>query len=84
LTSDPCRGGFPPDARDDAGDVSARVIVRPDGSAASASVDAESPQGQGFGAAARACLLATRFAPGVDRAGAAVTAPAVVHVRFRR
>jgi len=57
-----------------------RVDVRPDGRADT--VDVLSDPGFGFGSAARACALATRFEPARDDAGqpiAALSAPIRVH-----
>jgi periplasmic protein TonB len=60
-----------------------RVAVQPDGAAAR--VDVLADPGGGFGNAARACALRTRFEPAKDRAGrniAAVSPP--IRVRFTR
>lgn len=84
--SDPnaCKGFFPSGADDDEGAVTLRVVVRVDGSVASANVVKESPSGQGFGASARACLLARTFSPGLDPEGRPTLAAATVVVRFSR
>ena len=81
---DACRGFFPTEAAVDAAKVDLVVIVQASGRVASASIARESPAGEGFGAAARACLLSKRFSPGADRAGRAVTASAAVRLHFTR
>lgn len=84
AVADPCRGFFPASADDDAANVSVAVVVRPDGSVASANVVNETVTGQGFGKAARACLLATKFSPALDISGQSTHAAATVIVRFAR
>jgi len=60
-----------------------RVVVRPDGSVESAKVIAD--PGHGFGDAAAACALRTRFSPASDRDGAAIrSASPPIRVRFTR
>ena len=60
-----------------------RVKVRPDGTAAAAYLVAD--PGHGFGRAAVACALATRFSPARDRAGRPTDAEsAPIRVRFTR
>lgn len=81
---DPCRGFFPSAAQVDRGDAAVRVTVAIDGSVAAVSVLAESPLAQGFGKAARACLLAARFEPALDTRGRAVVAIAPITVKFSR
>lgn len=81
---DACRGWFPSSAEDDHALVTLRVIVRANGSVQSANVVAENPMGQGFGAAARTCLLARTFTPGLDEAGKPAMAQTTVNVRFSR
>ncbi|MET0340992.1 MAG: hypothetical protein ABW252_08315 [Polyangiales bacterium] len=44
----------------------------------------ESPRGQGFDGAARACAAALRFAPAVDAHGVAVAGQAKLELRFDR
>jgi hypothetical protein len=82
--ADACRGFFPRGASSDSATVSLLVIVRPSGAVGSVSLLAESPAGEGFGAAARTCLASKRFTPALDRAGGAATAAARVNVRFLR
>ena len=81
---DACRGFFPIEAAVDAAKVDLVVIVQANGRVASVSIARESPAGEGFGAAARACLLSRRFTPGADRTGRAVTASAAVRLHFTR
>ena len=82
--SDPCRGYFPNSARDDVAAAVVRVIVNQQGIATSASVVSESPIGQGFGAAARTCMLQQRFSPALDRQGRAAATAVNVNVKFSR
>lgn len=82
--ADACKGYFPAEADDDSALVTLRVMVRESGDVQSATVVAETPKGQGFGAAARACLLARTFTPGRDEAGRPTPAQTTVNVRFRR
>jgi len=81
---DACKGYFPSSADDDRAVVTLRVTVRANGEVAAAHVVSESPKGQGFGAAARGCLLARKFTPGLDEAGRPALAQATVNVRFSR
>ena len=76
---------FAPEADSDQIDqaaVTVQVTVRPDGSALSAKVVAD--PGHGFGRAARACALARRYSPALDRTGAAILSSTPVNVRFNR
>jgi len=81
---DACRGFFPAEAGVDAAKVDLVVVVQAGGRVASATVVREAPDGEGFGRAARACLLSKRFTPAADRAGRAVTASTAVRVHFTR
>jgi periplasmic protein TonB len=76
---------FPVEA-DDAGIDSAvvglRVEVAADGKVKEAR--ALTDPGHGFGREARRCALSKRWAPGLDRAGRATVAIAMVNVRFER
>lgn len=81
---DACKGYFPQAADDDHAVVTLRVIVRPDGSVQAANVVSETPQGQGFGPAARSCLLGRTFSPGLSEAGQPTLAQTTVNVRFSR
>jgi TonB family protein len=81
---DACRGFFPADAAVDTAKVDLVVVVEAGGRVTSATIARESPQDEGFGQAARACLLSKRFTPGADRAGRAVSASTAVRVHFTR
>jgi hypothetical protein len=82
--SDPCRGFFPQSANDDSAQASVLLVIGKSGAVSSARVVAENPRGQGFGAAARACMLSKRFVPALDRAGLAAATSLRVNVRFSR
>jgi protein TonB len=82
--ADPCRGFFPDGARDDVATVSVRVTIGKSGTVADASVVSEAPTGQGFGAAARRCMLDQLFVPAIDRNGNAAATALNVNVRFSR
>lgn len=82
--SDPCRGYFPSSAHDDVAAAVVRVIVNQQGVATSVSVVSESPIGQGFGAAARTCMLQQRFSPALDRQGRPAATAVNVNVKFSR
>ena len=60
------------------------VVVAKSGAVSSATVLSESPAGQGFGAAARACLLAKHFTPALDREGQLAATAVRVNIRFSR
>jgi protein TonB len=63
--------------------VTLRVHVDPDGRARSVRLLAD--PGSGFGAAARACALQTRFTPALNRAGRPISADSPpIRVRFTR
>jgi TonB family protein len=81
---DPCRGFFPGAAQADRGESAVRVTVAADGRVAAVAVLAERPTAQGFGAAARACLLAARFEPALDTEGRPVVTVAPITVKFSR
>jgi TonB family protein len=82
--SDPCRGFFPRNADSDSAQASVLLVIAKSGAVSSARVVAESPPSQGFGAAARACMLSKRFVPALDRAGEAAATSLRVNVRFNR
>jgi periplasmic protein TonB len=82
--SDPCRGFFPQSAVDDTAQVGVMVVVAKTGSVGQATVVLETPSGQGFGNAARACMLSKRFTPALDRSGNPARTAVRVNVRFRR
>lgn len=82
--ADPCRGFFPDAARADVATVSVRVVIGKSGKVSQAQIVSESPKGQGFGAAARACMLAQVFVPAQDQEGNAAAVALPVNVRFSR
>lgn len=79
-----CKGFFPSDADDDAATVQVLITVQPSGSVTTASVLSEDPKGQGFGKAARTCLLSKKFSPGLDKFGNPAAATTTVNLRFVR
>ena len=81
---DPCRGYFPTSARDDVATALVRVVVNREGVAQSVSVVSETPVAQGFGAAARTCMLEQRFVPALDRQGRPAATAVNVNVKFSR
>jgi outer membrane biosynthesis protein TonB len=81
---DPCRGFFPDAARADVAVVSVRVVIGKDGRVSSANVVSESPVGQGFGVAARRCMLDEVFVPALDRQGKSAATALNVNVKFSR
>jgi len=81
---DPCRGFFPSRAERDEGHVTLAVVVQATGAVGSVSVLVESPSGEGFGDAARACLAAQRFVPALDRGGRAARTATQVRIHFTR
>ncbi|MEO8182421.1 MAG: hypothetical protein ABI895_26595 [Deltaproteobacteria bacterium] len=81
---DPCRGFFPGSARDDVATAVVRVVVTQQGVASSVSVVSETPVGQGFGTAARTCMLEQRFLPALDRQGRPAATAVNVNVKFSR
>jgi protein TonB len=82
--ANPCAGYYPSEADDDTGVVTLTLVVSADGVVASSAVIEETPKGQGFGKAARACLQRKRFEPSLDRGGKAVAAATTLRVRFVR
>jgi protein TonB len=82
--ADPCRGFFPSAAHDDVATAVVRLVVTPSGGVTSASVLSETPSGQGFGAAARACMLEQKLNPALDRQGRPAATAVNVNVRFSR
>ncbi len=81
---DPCRGFFPKAAHAERGEAQMHVTVSADGRVVAISVLDETPKAQGFGAAARTCLSATRFEPARDLGGRAVAVVAPITVKFSR
>lgn len=84
VNANACRGFFPTAAEDDAATVAVVVTVTADGTVTAANVASESPKGQGFGTAARACVLAQRFVPATGEDGVGTGATATVNVHFSR
>lgn len=82
--SDPCRGFFPSSAQSDTASAGVFVVLSKAGKVTSARVVTESPVGEGFGAAARACMLSKSFVPALDRSGNPAATSLRVNVRFRR
>ncbi|HEY6877324.1 MAG TPA: TonB family protein [Polyangiales bacterium] len=81
---EPCRGFFPERAQADRGEVALKVRVEADGKVRSVTIARESPSGQGFGFAARECLMSKRFSPALDKAGQPVAVVSPVTIRFSR
>lgn len=82
--SDPCRGFFPSGAQSDAASAGVFVVLSKSGKVTSARVVNESPAGEGFGAAARSCMMSKSFVPALDRSGNPAATSLRVNVRFRR
>lgn len=83
-TADPCRGFFPQSAQSNRGEVSVVATVRDQGSVVRIEIESESPLGQGFGGAARACLAKQRFEPALDDDGKPTAARTRVRIAFSR
>jgi len=84
LLGDGCRGFFPDQARPDRGQVSVIATVSANGHISRLEVESETPAGEGFGRAARACLAKRRFAPALDERGSPTGARTRVNLRFTR
>lgn len=84
LLGDGCRGYFPDHARPDQGVVSIVATVQPSGSIARLEIEAETPPGEGFASAARACLAKRKFVPALDERGEPTGARTRINVRFTR
>jgi hypothetical protein len=82
--SDPCRGFFPGGATDDVGDVAVLVTIGKSGRVTNTQLLSEKPIRQGFGAAARTCLVSRQFVPALDRAGNSAATAVRVNLRFSR
>jgi TonB family protein len=82
--AEPCRGFFPQRAQADRGEVSLKVRVEADGRVRSVNIARESPAAQGFGFAARDCLMSKHFSPALDKAGLPVAVVSPVTIRFSR
>lgn len=84
AATDACQGYFPAKALSTHGSVALLVVLRADGRVTRAQVELETPAGQGFGEAARRCLLAQRFEPALNGQGQPVAARTRVRLRFAR
>lgn len=84
LLGDGCRGYFPDHARPDQGVVSIVATVRPSGAIAKLDIEAETPPGEGFASAAKACLAKRKFVPALDEHGDPTGARTRINVRFTR
>lgn len=73
---------FPPEAKMEEATVHLRVRVSVDGKPASIRV--LSDPGEGYGAAARTCMLSSTFSPGLDADGKPIEAETTVKIRFVR
>ena len=82
--ADPCRGYFPHSAIDDDAHVSLRVVIGRNGRVMSALLLSENPPGQGFGAAAKTCMLSKRLVPALDRDGNPAATATRINLRFSR
>ncbi len=60
------------------------AIIRDRGTVARVDIESESPTEQGFGAAARACLIKQRFTPALDDQGKPATARMRIRLSFSR
>ncbi|MBL8716360.1 MAG: hypothetical protein JNL79_10215 [Myxococcales bacterium] len=81
-----CNGYFPnAEADDDAGFVQVIIDVDASGKVTKAVVVKETPKGQGFGKAARSCLLSPRkINPGLDASGKPVGKSLTINLNFTR
>jgi len=82
--ADPCHGFFPKSARDDVASAVVRVVVDTEGVVSQVNVVSETPPGQGFGVAARTCMLEQSLLPALNREGRAAATAVNVNVHFRR
>ena len=80
----PCNGSYPRAASADSGQVTLALVVKASGELGSMVVLSESPPGDGFGAAARACLAKKVFTPAMDKQGKPVTASLSLRIKFTR
>jgi hypothetical protein len=84
LLGDGCRGYFPDNARPDSGVVSIVATVHPSGAIAKLEIESETPAGEGFASAAKACLAKRKFVPALDEHGEPAGARTRINVRFTR
>jgi len=81
---DPCKNTYPSEADDDTATVQLLVTTKPDGHVEKVSVVAENPKGQGFGRAARTCVLNLKFGPALDKEGKGVAFTFPFNIRYVR
>jgi outer membrane biosynthesis protein TonB len=84
LLGDSCRGYFPDHAQQDQGLVSIIATVQSSGAIARLEIESETPDGEGFASAARACLARRRFVPALDERGEPTGARTRINLRFTR
>jgi protein TonB len=84
LIGTDCRGYFPDHARQDQGLVSIVATVLASGAIAKLEIESETPRGEGFANAARACLGRRKFTPALDRQGSPTGARTRINLRFTR
>lgn len=82
--ANPCSGFFPSAAEDDVANAAVMVTIGKSGAVSNVQLLSESPANQGFGAAARTCMAAKRFSPGLDRDGKPTATAIRVNIRFTR
>ena len=82
--ANPCAGYFPSGAAVRHGEVEVEVEVGEDGRTAHTRVQVESPRGEGFASAARACASHLRFTPAQSEGGVAVRGRARLRLNFDR
>jgi hypothetical protein len=84
LIGDACRGFFPEHARPDQGLVSLVATVQASGGIVKLDIESETPTGEGFATAARACLARRKFIPALDELGKPTAARTRINLRFTR
>ena len=84
ATRDPCAGYFPGAAAAKRGQVQLAIDVDAEGHARAREILLESPRGQGFEGAAKACALQLHFAPALDAYGHPVSGRARIALRFEK
>ena len=84
LAEEPCRGYYPEGASVDFASAVVRVVLEASGKVRDVTLVSETPEGEGFGAAARRCLRQQRFSAGLDHEGRGVATATTIRVRFER
>ena len=84
LLGDGCAGYFPAQARPNTGQVALLATLHASGAIARIEIESETPQGEGFAAAARACLTRRRFSPALNERGQPTATRARINLRFSR